>query len=44
VAKLQWSEYHQWLGEVAVAIEGPDALLRPRRTRLPDHPLAETSS
>jgi alkylation response protein AidB-like acyl-CoA dehydrogenase len=29
VAKLAWSEYHKRLGEIAVAIEGPDALLRP---------------
>jgi alkylation response protein AidB-like acyl-CoA dehydrogenase len=29
VAKLFWSEYHKKLGEVAVAIEGSDALLRP---------------
>jgi alkylation response protein AidB-like acyl-CoA dehydrogenase len=29
VAKLAWSEYHKRFGEVAVGIEGPDALLRP---------------
>jgi alkylation response protein AidB-like acyl-CoA dehydrogenase len=29
VAKLLWSEYHKRLGEIAVAIEGADALLRP---------------
>jgi alkylation response protein AidB-like acyl-CoA dehydrogenase len=29
VAKLVWSEYHKRLGEIAVAIEGADALLRP---------------
>jgi alkylation response protein AidB-like acyl-CoA dehydrogenase len=29
VAKLFWSEYHKKLGEIAVAIEGSDALLRP---------------
>jgi alkylation response protein AidB-like acyl-CoA dehydrogenase len=29
VAKLFWSEYHKKLGEIAVRIEGPDALLRP---------------
>ncbi len=29
VAKLFWSEYHKKLGEVAVAIEGSDTLLRP---------------
>ena len=29
VAKLFWSEYHKRLGEIAMAIEGPDALLRP---------------
>ena len=29
VAKLFWSEYHKRLGEVAMAIEGSDGLLRP---------------
>ena len=29
VAKLFWSEYHKRLGEIAVAIEGSEALLRP---------------
>jgi alkylation response protein AidB-like acyl-CoA dehydrogenase len=29
VAKLFWSEYHKKLGEIAVGIEGSDALLRP---------------
>jgi alkylation response protein AidB-like acyl-CoA dehydrogenase len=29
VAKLAWSEYHKRLGEIAMAIEGPDGLLRP---------------
>jgi alkylation response protein AidB-like acyl-CoA dehydrogenase len=29
VAKLFWSEYHKWLGEIAMAIEGADGLLRP---------------
>jgi alkylation response protein AidB-like acyl-CoA dehydrogenase len=29
VAKLFWSEYHKKLGEIAVGIEGTDALLRP---------------
>jgi alkylation response protein AidB-like acyl-CoA dehydrogenase len=29
VAKLFWSEYHKRLGEIAMSIEGPDALLRP---------------
>jgi alkylation response protein AidB-like acyl-CoA dehydrogenase len=29
VAKLFWSEYHKRLGEIAVGIEGSDALLRP---------------
>ncbi|HWG14331.1 MAG TPA: acyl-CoA dehydrogenase family protein, partial [Streptosporangiaceae bacterium] len=29
VAKLFWSEYHKKLGELALDIEGPDALLRP---------------
>jgi alkylation response protein AidB-like acyl-CoA dehydrogenase len=30
VAKLFWSEYHKKLGEIAIAIEGADGLLRPR--------------
>jgi alkylation response protein AidB-like acyl-CoA dehydrogenase len=29
IAKLFWSEYHKRLGEIAVTIEGSDALLRP---------------
>jgi alkylation response protein AidB-like acyl-CoA dehydrogenase len=29
VAKLFWSEYHKRLGELAISIVGPDALLRP---------------
>jgi alkylation response protein AidB-like acyl-CoA dehydrogenase len=29
VAKLFWSEYHKKLGEIAMAIEGADGLLRP---------------
>ena len=29
VAKLYWSEYHKKLGEIAMEIEGSDALLRP---------------
>jgi alkylation response protein AidB-like acyl-CoA dehydrogenase len=29
VAKLFWSEYHKRLGEIAIGIEGSDALLRP---------------
>jgi alkylation response protein AidB-like acyl-CoA dehydrogenase len=29
VAKLFWSEYHKRLGEIAMAIEGPDGMLRP---------------
>jgi alkylation response protein AidB-like acyl-CoA dehydrogenase len=29
VAKLFWSEYHKRLGEIAIGIVGPDALLRP---------------
>jgi alkylation response protein AidB-like acyl-CoA dehydrogenase len=29
VAKLFWSEYHKRLGEIAISIEGSDALLRP---------------
>jgi len=35
VAKLFWSEYHKRLGEIAVAIEGPDALLRPEGAGYP---------
>jgi alkylation response protein AidB-like acyl-CoA dehydrogenase len=29
VAKLAWSEYHKWLGELAIDIVGTDALIRP---------------
>ena len=29
VAKLFWSEYHKKLGEIAIAIEGTDGLIRP---------------
>jgi len=29
VAKLVWSEYHRWLGEVAIGITGSDGLIRP---------------
>jgi alkylation response protein AidB-like acyl-CoA dehydrogenase len=29
ITKLVWSEYHKWLGEVAVGIVGTDALVRP---------------
>jgi alkylation response protein AidB-like acyl-CoA dehydrogenase len=29
VAKLVWSEYHRWLGEVAIGITGTDGLVRP---------------
>jgi alkylation response protein AidB-like acyl-CoA dehydrogenase len=29
VAKLFWSEYHKKLGEIAIAIEGSDGLVRP---------------
>jgi alkylation response protein AidB-like acyl-CoA dehydrogenase len=29
VAKLMWSEYHRRLGEIAIAVQGSDALLRP---------------
>jgi alkylation response protein AidB-like acyl-CoA dehydrogenase len=35
VAKLFWSEYHKRLGEIAMAIEGPDALLRPDGAKYP---------
>jgi len=29
ITKLVWSEYHKWLGEVAIDIVGTDALVRP---------------
>ncbi len=29
IAKLVWSEYHRWLGEVAIGITGTDGLVRP---------------
>jgi len=29
IAKLVWSEYHRWLGEVAIGITGTDGLIRP---------------
>jgi alkylation response protein AidB-like acyl-CoA dehydrogenase len=29
VTKLRWSEYHRRLGEIAIDILGPDALVRP---------------
>jgi alkylation response protein AidB-like acyl-CoA dehydrogenase len=35
VAKLQWSEYHKRLGEIAMNIVGPDALLRPEGSGYP---------
>ena len=35
VAKLFWSEYHKRLGEIAVGIEGSDALLRPAGSGYP---------
>jgi alkylation response protein AidB-like acyl-CoA dehydrogenase len=38
VAKLFWSEYHKRLGEIAMAIEGPDALLRPDGPGYPTGP------
>ncbi len=41
VSKLFWSEYHKKLGEIAMAIEGTDGLVRPGGGRLPDHDLAE---
>jgi alkylation response protein AidB-like acyl-CoA dehydrogenase len=34
-AKLFWSEYHKKLGEIAVGIEGSDALLRPAGENYP---------
>jgi alkylation response protein AidB-like acyl-CoA dehydrogenase len=38
VAKLFWSEYHKRLGEIAISIEGPDALLRPDGPGYPTDP------
>jgi alkylation response protein AidB-like acyl-CoA dehydrogenase len=38
VAKLFWSEYHKRLGEIAMAIEGSDALLRPEGDGYPTSP------
>ncbi|MER6981797.1 acyl-CoA dehydrogenase family protein [Streptomyces carpinensis] len=38
VAKLFWSEYHKKLGEIAMAIEGADALLRPEGEGYPVTP------
>jgi alkylation response protein AidB-like acyl-CoA dehydrogenase len=35
VAKLFWSEYHKKLGEIAVGIEGTDALVRPEGADFP---------
>ncbi|HET9896866.1 MAG TPA: acyl-CoA dehydrogenase family protein [Streptosporangiaceae bacterium] len=35
IAKLVWSEYHKWLGEVAIGIAGTDALIRPDGTGYP---------
>jgi len=29
ITKLVWSEYHKWLGEVAIGIVGTDGLVRP---------------
>jgi len=38
ITKLVWSEYHKWLGEVAVGIVGSDALVRPSG---PGYPTSE---
>jgi alkylation response protein AidB-like acyl-CoA dehydrogenase len=38
VAKLFWSEYHKKLGELAMAIEGADGLLRPEGDGYPITP------
>jgi alkylation response protein AidB-like acyl-CoA dehydrogenase len=35
VAKLFWSEYHKKLGEIAIAIEGSDGLVRPEGENYP---------
>jgi len=29
ITKLVWSEYHRWLGEIAIGILGTDGLVRP---------------
>ncbi|HEX3791833.1 MAG TPA: acyl-CoA dehydrogenase family protein [Pseudonocardiaceae bacterium] len=38
VAKLFWSEYHKRLGEIAMAIVGPDGLVRPAGENYPTTP------
>jgi alkylation response protein AidB-like acyl-CoA dehydrogenase len=35
VSKLLWSEYHKRLGEIAIGIEGTDALIRPEGENYP---------
>ena len=35
VSKLFWSEYHKWLGEIAMSITGADGLLRPEGAGYP---------
>jgi alkylation response protein AidB-like acyl-CoA dehydrogenase len=37
ITKLFWSEYHKWLGEVAMGIVGADGLLRPEGDGYPTH-------
>jgi alkylation response protein AidB-like acyl-CoA dehydrogenase len=41
-AKLFWSEYHKKLGEIAVGIEGSDALVRPEGDDYPTTPWENT--
>jgi alkylation response protein AidB-like acyl-CoA dehydrogenase len=38
VSKLLWSEYHKWLGEIAMGIIGADGLLRPEGAGYPTSP------
>jgi alkylation response protein AidB-like acyl-CoA dehydrogenase len=35
ISKLQWSEYHKRLGEIAIGIVGTDALIRPEGASYP---------
>jgi alkylation response protein AidB-like acyl-CoA dehydrogenase len=37
ITKLFWSEYHKWLGEIAMGIIGADGLLRPDGDGYPTH-------
>ena len=44
INKLFWSEYHKKLGEIAMDIEGTDALIRPEGDGYADHRRGRTSS